>query len=242
MMPLISVVTPVHISTQDQMVYLRDLIHSFSKQTYKNKELIISDDLSDPRVKELCNKMNTPVLKVKYIPSPEKGISKNLNFVISKAHGKLIKILFQDDFFTCRYALLLTWVRLSLSKKCWHVSASIHFQQSTNQFINKFKPRVSNALLDGKNYISSPSVVTFKTIALMDFCPNLDYLMDCEWYLRMSHNYGLPIFGKYTFIANRLHSDQATNWAKEKLQSESSFSKEIHDETRMDSRKCKCTS
>ena len=95
MMPLISVVTPVHISTQDQMLYLRELIYSFSKQTYKNKELIISDDLSDPRVEELCNKMNTPVLKVRYISSPEKGISKNLNFVITKAHGKLIKILFK---------------------------------------------------------------------------------------------------------------------------------------------------
>ena len=242
MIPLISVVTPVHISTQDQLDYLRKLIYSFSKQTYKKKELIISDDLSDPRVEEICNKLKTPKLNVRYIPSPEKGISKNTNFAISKAHGKLVKILFQDDFFTNRFALLLTWIRLCLSRKYWHVSGSINFQQSTHQFINRFKPRMSNALLDGKNYISSPSVVTFKSVALVDFCPNLDYLMDCEWYLRMSHNYGTPIFGKCTFIANRLHADQATSWAREKLQSESSFSKKLHDETRMDSRNCKCRS
>jgi len=242
MMPLISVVTPVHISTQDQLVFLRELIDTFSKQIYNNKELIISDDLSDPRVEGLCNELNSPMLRVRYILSNEKGISKNLNFAISKANGKLIKILFQDDFFTCRFALLLTWLRLSLSKKYWHVSASIHFQQSTNRFVNKFRPRVSNSLLDGKNCISSPSVVTCKSIALMDFCSNLDYLMDCEWYLRMSHNHGLPIFGKCTFIANRIHADQATNWAREKLQSESSFSKMIHNETRMDSRTCKCKS
>ena len=131
-------------------------------------------------------------------------------------------------------------MRLSLSKKYWHVSSSIHFQQSTSQFINKFKPRMSNALLDGKNYISSPSVVTLKSIALVDFCPNLDYLMDCEWYLRMSHNFGLPVFGKLVLVANRLHEDQATHWAKNSIITESKLAKHLHDNHKMNSMHCKC--
>ncbi len=240
MMPLISVVTPVHISTQDQLFYLEQLIKSFLKQRYRDKELIVSDDLSDFRVKELCNRFNASGATVRYVKSPTSGISCNLNYAISHAKGKFVKILFQDDFFSNTFALTLIWMRLAITKKHWHVSASIHFNQSTSQFVRKFKPRISNALLDGKNYISSPSVVTFKATAQLDFCENLDYLMDCEWYLRMSHRFGLPVFGKLILIANRLHVDQATHWAKERLKIESIIAKRIHDQTEMNSRKCKC--
>lgn len=240
MFPLISVVTPVHISTHKQLDYLRDLIVSFSRQRYTNKELIISDDVGDARVESLCHQMNTPGLNIKYFAAPVKGISSNLNFGISKAKGEFIKILFQDDFFVKSYALLLIYLRLTLSKKTWHVSASTHFQQSTSKFINTFYPRISDALLEGKNYISSPSVVTFKNSTNVTFCSELDYLMDCEWYLRMSHNFGLPVFGKIVFVANRLHDDQATHWAKNLMNIESKLAKHLHDNHKMNSVSCKC--
>jgi len=240
MLPLISVVTPVHISTHKQLDYLRDLIVSFSRQRYTNKELIISDDVGDARVESLCHQMNTPGLNIKYYAAPVKGISSNLNFGISKARGKYVKILFHDDFFVKRYALLTICIRLTLSKKTWHVSASTHFQQSTSKFINTFYPRISDALLEGKNSISSPSVVTFKTFTSVTFCSELDYLMDCEWYLRMSHNFGSPIFGKIVFVANRLHENQATHWAQNQLQIESVIAKNIHEKSKMSSRNCKC--
>jgi glycosyltransferase involved in cell wall biosynthesis len=240
MQTMISVVTPVHITNQVQLEYLRDLIRSFSKQAFPYKELIVSDDSHNSDVEALCRENNSSKSKVVYIAAPVVGISANLNYGISKAGGSIIKILFQDDFFTNRLALFLIWIRLVVSKKKWHVSSSNHFQQSSGKFFHTLRPKISHHLLDGKNYISSPSVVTFKKESKLDFCVQLNFLMDCEWYLRMSHNFGLPVFGKIVFISNRIHKDQATHWAKKNLEAESSIAKQMHSKYQMGSSECKC--
>ena len=241
MRTLISVVTPVHIELKEELDYLRELVLTFSQQTYTNKELIISDDLANHQVKELCDEYRQLGLRVTYILGPVRGISSNLNYAIASANGKFIKILFQDDFFTSRFALSLIWLKLRFSKKHWHVCASVTFLQSNQSYSKTFKPKPGNQLLDGINSISSPSVVTFKSKMRIEFRPELNYLMDCEWYLRMSHRVGLPIFGRYALVANRVHNSQATNWAKKNLARESEISREMHNETCMESNKCKCT-
>lgn len=238
--PWISIVTPVHISNNTDLVYLRYLINSCLRQNFHSKELIISDDLNDKRVKRLCEELDSKKLRIRYTVAPVQGISNNLNHAIMTSRGKLIKILFQDDFLTSRFALLFLSLRLFFTLKKWHVSGSIHFEQSTRTFFNRFKPRISNNLLDGKNYISSPSVVTFKCKSKLPFDPSLIFLLDCEWYLRMSHNFGLPVFGRITLVANRIHQGQATHWAKQKLKIESTLAKDAHDNFHMRKAECKC--
>ena len=210
-------------------------------QKFPHKELIISDDLNDKRVEQLCKELDNPRLKIIYTVAPNQGISHNLNHAITNASGKVIKILFQDDFLVNRFALLFLFLRLLFSRKQWHVSGSVHFKQSTENFYKVFRPRVSNNLLDGKNFISSPSVVTLKRKSQLGFDSRLTYLLDCEWYLRMSHSFGLPIFGRLTLVANRIHKGQATNWAKHRLKFESTLAKEIHDVSYMKATGCKCT-
>jgi hypothetical protein len=239
--PWISIVTPVHISSEKDLAYLRHLINTCLKQNFPSKELIISDDLNDKRVERLCEELDGKRLRITYTVAPAQGISNNLNHAIKTANGRLIKILFQDDFLTSRFALLFLSLRLLFTQKQWHVSGSIHFEQSTRTFFNKFKPRISDNLLEGKNYISSPSVVTFKSKSQLLFDPSLTFLLDCEWYLRMSHTFGLPVFGKITLVANRIHQGQATNWAKYKLKLESTLAKDAHNNLFMKKTACKCT-
>ena len=240
MKKLISVVTPVHIVDESDLNYLQEMMKSFSKQLYKNKELVISDDLADVRVKELCEKLALHGVRVIYTVSTSQGISINLNNAIAKASGDFIKIIFQDDFFISRFGLVNIWLRLSVSARKWHLSGSTHFDQLKGNFSSIIRPKICDQLLDGKNYISSPSVVAFKKESKIYFDSNLNYLMDCEWYLRMSHNFGLPIFGKKVLIANRLHKGQATHWAKNKLEEESKLSKNLHDVMTMGLNNCKC--
>jgi len=237
---LISVVTPVHISDEKEFIFLKEMITSFSSQIYRNKELIISDDLADVKVRSLCEEMAAQGLRIVYTVSASPGISTNLNHGIGNANGGIVKILFQDDFFTTKYALSIIWLQLLFSNRSWHLSGSTHFNQIDSEFSNIIRPKISNELLEGKNYISSPSVVSFKRESKIEFDENLTYLMDCEWYLRMSHNFGFPIFGKKVLIANRLHGGQATHWAKNQLEEESKFSKNLHDVMIMGLNNCKC--
>ena len=66
------------------------------KQTFKDFEVIISDNSEDDVIENFCK--NYQSLNIKYFKNPRKGISKNTNEAMKKAKGKLIKILYMDDY------------------------------------------------------------------------------------------------------------------------------------------------
>lgn len=88
----------VCIPTYNGEKYLREALDSVKAQTYKNIEVIISDDQSKDKTLEICEQFKTeadfPVCIYSHIPS---GIGTNWNNTIEKSNGEFIKFLFQDD-------------------------------------------------------------------------------------------------------------------------------------------------
>lgn len=78
--------------------YLQEALDSVKAQTYKNIEVVISDDRSSDNTLNICEKFKAevsfPVSIFSHVPD---GIGANWNNSINKARGKYIKILFQDD-------------------------------------------------------------------------------------------------------------------------------------------------
>jgi len=238
--PRFSICVPVSISHEEQIKYLEELFISISKQTFSNFELIVSDDSDSKNVSRLCAQMGLQGLPIKLISNPNRGISQNLNYCIENSKAEFVKIVFQDDFFYTANVLAEINAEIERADLVWYVSACNHFSQQDQKFYEEFFPRKTSNLLRGHNTISSPSVVTFRRNSFEPFSNKLTYLLDCEWYLRMSHKYGMPVFGKSVHVTNRVHSHQATNWAKEYLESEVEISKMMHSEERMGHRVCLC--
>jgi glycosyltransferase involved in cell wall biosynthesis len=95
--PLISIVLP----TCNRLNFLHRSIDSIKVQTYENWELHIIDDISEDGTKEAMtelqkkdSRINYHRIKVDNTP----GISKYLNYGITKAKGKYIARLDDDDF------------------------------------------------------------------------------------------------------------------------------------------------
>lgn len=86
------------IPTYNGEKYLQEALDSVKAQTYKNIEVIISDDVSKDRTLEICerfkNEVNFPVHIYHHQPA---GIGANWNNCIEKARGEYIQFLFQDD-------------------------------------------------------------------------------------------------------------------------------------------------
>lgn len=93
-LPLVSICIP----TYNGELYIADCISSAINQTYKNLEIIISDDNSTDKVLEIIEtyrtKTSIPIQIYKHVPS---GIGANWNNCVKKANGDFIKFLFQDD-------------------------------------------------------------------------------------------------------------------------------------------------
>jgi glycosyltransferase involved in cell wall biosynthesis len=89
--PKVSVCIPVYNCEE----YIGACIESVLVQTYKNFELIISDNFSTDKTKNIIESFKDP--RIKIIDNHDKGIGKNFNKVLSEAHGNFIKILCADD-------------------------------------------------------------------------------------------------------------------------------------------------
>ena len=94
-MPKVSVCIP----TYNQIEHLKKTIDSLLRQTYKDFEIIITDDSPGGLVKDFIQQYNQSHIIIKYFKNQETlGSPENWNESIRKASGDYIKILHHDDY------------------------------------------------------------------------------------------------------------------------------------------------
>lgn len=92
--PLVSICIPTYNGEQ----YVADALASVVAQTYKNLEIILSDDASTDRTVEIAQNFQAKhPSSFKIFTHAQYGLVENWNFCISQAKGKYIKLLCQDD-------------------------------------------------------------------------------------------------------------------------------------------------
>jgi glycosyltransferase involved in cell wall biosynthesis len=76
-------------------------------QTYKDFEVIISDDSDDDSVRNLVKEYGSKMLLAYYKNDVSLGTPSNWNFAISKATGEWIKLIHDDDWFSSAESLAI---------------------------------------------------------------------------------------------------------------------------------------
>ena len=98
-MSKVSICVPTYEFNGRGAFYLQRLLDSLVIQTYKNFEVVISDQSCDNQIFNLLS-WNTHDLQIKYFRCdklPDGNMSHNTNSAIKRATGDIIKPLFQDD-------------------------------------------------------------------------------------------------------------------------------------------------
>lgn len=92
--PLVSVLVPVY----NQCKVVEQTLDSIAAQTYENIEIIISDDCSTDGTQELLKRIasNNPAIRL-FLQEKNLGITRNYNFIASKANGKYLALFAGDD-------------------------------------------------------------------------------------------------------------------------------------------------
>lgn len=96
--PLVTII----VITYNSSKYVQETLDSIRNQTYKNIELIISDDCSSDNTVELCKSWlleNEGYFKFSYLiaNSTNRGVAGNSNIGLKKANGKWAKLIAGDD-------------------------------------------------------------------------------------------------------------------------------------------------
>jgi glycosyltransferase involved in cell wall biosynthesis len=188
MPPLVSICIPAY-NQPDKLIYL---LESIRNQTFKNFEVIVSDDSSDVCVSLLCEQYSD--LNIRYHKnSPAKGTPQNWTHSISMAVGVWVKIMHHDDYFANNRSLE-SFVDFACSHpelEFIYSKTSIIFHPSHKREEYNVDFSVLNAIdkqpayLFHKNLIGSPSVTFFRNSDFIDFDADLKWLVDIEWYQRV---------------------------------------------------------
>ncbi len=211
MQKLISVCIPTYEMRGLGDKYLKESFDILANQTFKNFDVVISDNSKTDIIKDVCEQYKDR-LDITYLKNPGLvgTMPSNTNNAIRHAKGKLIKILLQDDFLYTERSLEEIAENFDLETDGWLVTACIHFRDG-GTFYRPFNPRYHEKIHLGRNTISSPSVLTIKNENPLFFDENLIWYVDVDYYKRCHDAFGEPKIVNAINVVNRLGAHQVTN-------------------------------
>jgi hypothetical protein len=213
--PYLSVCIPTYEMRGLGAVFLVHSLNILAKQSFKDFNVVISDYSVDTEIKKVCERFKN-TLNIKYVTNDNhqlplnKRMSGNTNNAILHADGKLIKILFLDDFLYDKNSLKKTVESFEYAEDHWLISASEHSSDGKT-FNRPYYPKYNDKIYLGKNTISSPSVLTIKNDSPLLFDENLIWLMDCDYYKRCYEKFGAPKILNEITVVNRVGQHQISN-------------------------------
>lgn len=221
-LPLLSVAIPTYEAKGFGVIYLEKNFRILQDQTFKDFEIIISDNSKTDAILDLT-KMYADKLDIKYFKNDRIGMSKNTNFAIQKSNGKYIKILYQDDFLYSRHSLS-DIAKETSNDFDWLVTACEHSNDGET-FYRSFYPKYHHDIHLGNNTISSPSVLTIKNREdKLFFDENITWLMDVDYYKMCYKKYGNPCILNTINVVNRTAASQtSSSISQEQIQAETRY-------------------
>lgn len=235
MTPSVSICIP----TYNGALFLEEALNSVKAQTYKDFEIIISDDSSKDITLEIIKafkkSVDFPVHVYNHIPN---GIGANWNHCLQKANGNYIKFLFQDDVMEpdCLEKMVGAFennpeLALVASKRQFIVEDDLKHIKDMEKWLKdyenlqcQFDDIKDNLLLDKSlfkrldflksplNKIGEPTTVMFKRALVNEigwFRTDLKQLLDYEYWYRIIKHYPALVLNE-PLVKFRVHALQET--------------------------------
>lgn len=179
------------IPTYNQTKYLRKTLDSIVSQTYKDFELIISDDSSTEDVRKLLEEYSDQLSFQYFRNTPGLGSPQNWNHAISLAKGKWIKIMHHDDWFAESDALeKMMLVADKNPNSLIFAGIKGEFVKEKRCYVNlPSQSKIEELQKDPfsliwANVIGPPSAILFPN-SKVQFDKGLIWLVDIEFYLQL---------------------------------------------------------
>lgn len=205
----ISVCVPTYEYGGDGVLYLSELFNSLALQSFTDFDVVISDHSKDDMIMEWCRHCHYD-FEITYIKNPNgRGYqAPNTNCAIENAEGKIVKLLYQDDFLVDDKALQKIYDAFTPGVK-WLFHGFTHTTDGI-EFHRPCSPVWSESMLLGNNLLGSPSCTAYLNGTYLGMDEDLKLLIDTELYHRMRMMYGMPKLIDDVLIANREHDNRTS--------------------------------
>ncbi|WP_338548303.1 glycosyltransferase family 2 protein [Roseovarius phycicola] len=208
--PQISVCIPAYDMRGQGASFLAEAFESLLTQEFKDFEVVVADQSETEDVAQLCKaySVRLPVTYVKNQAGMRRAAA-NTNFAMQHGKGRVIKILFQDDYLCDPDALGALAKAFNYTRFRWCVTGSA-VTRDGQTIEHPLVPSYHDQIRFGRNTISSPSVLALDAQQRERFDENLVWLMDVDLYHRCHTSYGPPVVLPDIHVVNRLHDAQVS--------------------------------
>jgi glycosyltransferase involved in cell wall biosynthesis len=229
----VSVVIPCYEYGGKGVRYLSDILRTISQQTLKEVEVIIPDHSVNTDIEEFCHDNIFDLNILHYRNEVDRGnAASNKNVGMDFARGKVVKMMYMDDYFFTNDALEKTYNTLMNSDKMWLVCGTNHTRDDGKTFDTYIIPRWNDNMLRsrGNNTMSGVSVLSYKNNNMhIRWDPNTCMLMDVDFYYSLRSKYGDCIYLNDCMITQRVNNDAlSSTTSDEDVQKEFVYCREKH--------------
>lgn len=204
-----SIAIPAHDRGKNGPIWMRELLDSIKKQTFKDLEIVVSDQSKNDNILNVCQEYSDD-FEFKYVRYEGKVPCENINIALDECEGEIIKIMFSDDIFVSDSALEILDREYKQTNCKWAFSGFCGTRDG-KEFYDYKIPKWSDYMLEGRNLLSSPTVVSFLNRCKQHFDENLKLFLDTEFYHRMRWENGMPHIIEDTLVANRDHDNRISS-------------------------------
>ena len=185
---LVSICVPAY----KRIDFLQRLLDSIFVQTFRNFEVVVTDDSPDDSVRNLCDQYQNKFLLRYYRNAHTLGTPANWNEAIRKSSGEWVKLMHDDDWFADENSLQYFIETIDKNNSLSFVfsayqNVSLGNGQSKKIFPEPFRYKMlgrNPATLLSANCIGPPSVVLHKKNDLILYDTRLKWLVDIDFYMR----------------------------------------------------------
>lgn len=227
----VSVIIPSYEYNGKGVYYLSHLFRTISQQTLREVEVVVPDHSLNSEIEEFCMD-NIFDLKILYKRN-QKGrgnASINKNVGMDLATGKIVKMMYMDDFFVLPTSLERTYDALMNSDKMWLVCGTNHTRDNGKTFDTTIYPKWNNYMLHGRgnNTMSGVSVLSYKNDNMnVRWDPNTCMLMDIDFYYQLRNKYGDCLYLNEVHVSQRVNDDALSSTiSDESIQKEFEYCRE----------------
>ncbi len=186
-----SVLISICIPAYKNAAFLSRLLDSIAHQTFKDFEVIISDDSPDNELETIIEFYKRYFPIVYHKNTVALGSPANWNNAIQLAKGKWIKLMHNDDWFAHTRSLeIFAAYTMQSNVKDFIFSAHHLYENDKMKSIEKVSFIIENQLrknpliLFRKNYIGHPSTILIKNNRDIWYDENIKWVVDFEFYIR----------------------------------------------------------
>ena len=170
---------------------MRRLLDSISLQSFRDFEVIVTDDSPGDEVRELCEQFKNEYSLTYFHNSIPLGTPENWNESLRRANGKWIKLMHDDDWFAYPYSLQKLYELTLPVENCSFVFCGSTIIEDNKilhaEKISHFREmllRKDPRNLFSRNVIGPPSVIMHKNDRRLWYDNRMKWLVDVDFYIR----------------------------------------------------------